>query len=84
MRVHLSYSRSEKGLNTANRKDQNYALALVGLADCYSISALFGYSRPRTIFPRAREFALRALKVGDDLAETHASMGEVLIHYSYD
>lgn len=89
-RYHWSV-RSGESINTAIRyfeetidRDPEYSLALVGLADCYSISALFGFASPRKVYPRARELALRALKAGGASAEAHASMGEVLMHHSYD
>jgi adenylate cyclase len=84
-------SRSEEGVKSAIshfegaiHRDPEYALALVGLADCYDVSALFGYLRPKTVFPRAKELALRALTARGDLAEAHASRGEILMHFSYD
>ena len=84
-------SRSAEGLKTAIRyfeeainRDPEYTMALVGLADTYSISALFGYTRPITAFPRARELVLRAIKAEADSAEAHASMAEIMMHYSYD
>ncbi len=89
-RYHWS-KRSEEGIKTAIsyleeviEKDPKYSLALVGLADCHHISALFGYTSPRDAYPKVRELALRALEVGGDSAEAHASMGEFLMHYSYD
>jgi TolB-like protein/Flp pilus assembly protein TadD len=89
-RYHWS-SRSEEGVKTAIRyfeetinRDPEYALALVGLADCYHISALFGYTSPKYVYPKIAELAQRALKAGGASAEAHASMGEYLMHYSYD
>lgn len=83
--------RSGEGIKTAIRyfeeavdRDSEYSLALVGLADCYSTSALFGFASPMKVYPKSRELALRALKAGGASAEAHASLGEVLMHYSYD
>jgi adenylate cyclase len=83
--------RSEENIKTAIQyfeetvdRDPEYSLALVGLADCYSISALFGFASPRIVYPKAKELALRALKAGGASAEAHSSLGEVLMHYSYD
>ncbi|MDG6923092.1 MAG: tetratricopeptide repeat protein, partial [Nitrososphaerota archaeon] len=83
--------RSEEGIKTAIsyleetiNKDPGYSLALVGPSRLYSISALFGYMPPKKVYPRARELAFRALKAGGVSAEAHASMGEILMHYSYD
>ena len=84
-------TRSEEGIRTAItffeeaiRKNPTYAPALVGLADCYHISALFGYTSPHDVYPKIKELALRAMRAGGASAEAHASMGEFLMHYSYD
>ena len=84
-------SRSEAGLKIAIRYfeeaiaiDPGYTLALVGLADTYSVSAIFGYLRPKTAYSKAKELAQRALDASPDLAEAHASMGEILMQSSYD
>ncbi|MDE1853443.1 MAG: alpha/beta fold hydrolase [Thaumarchaeota archaeon] len=83
--------RSEEGFREAIRyfeeaikKDPEYSLALVGLADSYQVSALFGYARPADAYPKARDLAFRALNAGGAPAEAHASLGEFLMHYSYD
>src|SRR5579862_5364640 len=74
--------RSEDGLNKgiayfqqAIAKDPNYALAYSGLADCYNILAGFGFVRPKEVYPTAKAAALKALEIGDTLAEAHASLG---------
>jgi len=84
-------TRSGDSIKTAIRyfeesvdRDPEYSLALVGLADCYSISALFGLASPMKVYPKARELVQRALKAGGASTEAHASMGEILMHYSYD
>ena len=83
--------RSEAGVKTAISyfeesiaKDPEFSLALVGLADCLSISALFGYATPKEVYPRAKELATRALRTGAASAEAHSSLAEILMHYSYD
>ena len=57
--------------------EPNYALAYVGLADCYAISPEY-LGRPATeMLPRAKAYAERALELDDTLAEAHASLGSV-------
>jgi tetratricopeptide (TPR) repeat protein len=84
-------SRSEVGVNKAIKyfeeaiaRDPKYALAYVGLADCYSILGYYGYRRPKVVYPRARELAERALALDDNLAEAHASIGETLMQHYLD
>ncbi len=89
-RYHWS-GRSEEGVNRAMKyfeeaigRDPMYALAYVGLADCYSILGFYGYRRPAVVYPRARELAEKALQLDDSLAEAHASLGETLMQYYLD
>jgi adenylate cyclase len=84
-------TRSEDGTNKATKcfeealaRDPRYALAHVGLADCYAILGLYGYRRPSTVYPTAREEIAKALDLDDSLAEAHASMGEVMMQYYYE
>ncbi|MGI0085072.1 MAG: adenylate/guanylate cyclase domain-containing protein, partial [Nitrososphaerales archaeon] len=85
------YTRSEAGLIKAIKyfeeavsRDPEYALAFVGLADCYSILGVFGFRRPSLVYPKAKEYSLRAVELDEELAEAHASMAEVLMHYYHD
>ena len=66
--------------NQAIAKDADYALAYSGLADCY---ALLGLSsrEPR---PSAKEAALKALAIDDELSEAHASLGYIMFLFDWD
>jgi TolB-like protein/Tfp pilus assembly protein PilF len=84
-------TRSEDGINKAVKcfeeaiaRDSQYALAYVGLADCYAMLGLYGFRRPSSVYPLARDGITRALKLDDGLAEAHASMGEVMMQYYYE
>ena len=89
-RTHWS-TRSEDGINRAIKlfeeaiaRDPHYALAITGLADCYVMLGMYGYRRPNAVFPQAKELALKALALDDNLAEPHASLSETMCHYYYD
>ncbi|UCD94752.1 MAG: tetratricopeptide repeat protein [Candidatus Zixiibacteriota bacterium] len=58
--------------------DSNYAMAYAGLADAWSV--LPGYSDypEEEAAPKAKEAALKALALDDNLAEAHASLGLTL------
>ena len=56
-------------------KDPNYALAYVGLADCYSVLPLYVGTPASETLPKARAFAERALQLDNSLAEAHTSLG---------
>ncbi len=84
-------TRSEEGINKAMRffedavaKDLRYALAYVGLADCYVMLGVYCYREPGTVFPKAKDLAAKALAIDNSLAEAHASMFEILAHFDFD
>ena len=71
--------------NQALVTEPNYALAYTGLADSYALLAIFaGGEPPREIMPRAKDAALKALSLDNNLAEAHAALGQILHNYDYD
>lgn len=62
---------------TATDRDPNYALALVGLADCYAVSNEYAGTPTSETLPQARRYAERALAIESQLAEAHATLGIV-------
>ena len=56
-------------------KDPNFALAFVGLADCYSVLPFYSSSSAMELLPQARAYAQRALEIDDSLGEAHTSLG---------
>ncbi len=63
--------------------DANYALAYCGMADAYfRLSNV--YFPPREVLPKAKEAALRAVGIDDNLAEAHSSLGLVRVYYEHD
>ena len=61
----------------ATGKDPNYALAFVGLADCYAVLNEYAGTPTSETLPQARSFAERALSLDGQLAEPHATLGIV-------
>jgi TolB-like protein/class 3 adenylate cyclase/Tfp pilus assembly protein PilF len=55
--------------------DPEFALAYSGISDCYNILADYGWMKKAEALPLARQFALKALSLDNDLAEAHASLG---------
>jgi len=68
----------------AIEKDPDYALAYSGIADSYIGLANFNVLPPHEAYPKAREWALKALDLDDSLAEAHASMGIIKLFYDWD
>jgi DNA-binding winged helix-turn-helix (wHTH) protein/tetratricopeptide (TPR) repeat protein len=63
--------------------DSEYALAYCGLADAYfRLSNV--HLPPREVLPKAKEVALRAVEIDQNLAEAHSSLGLVKVYYDYD
>jgi tetratricopeptide (TPR) repeat protein len=73
-----------KYFEEAIARDPQYAPAHVGLADCYNVLGTYGYRRGSVVYPRAKELAEKALSLDKNLAEAHASLGEMLMWYYYD
>lgn len=69
----------------AIRQDSNYALAYVGLADCYNSlgSVQFATFPPLEARSKAEEAAVRALEIDGSLAEAHSALGYVN-HYNWN
>jgi serine/threonine protein kinase/tetratricopeptide (TPR) repeat protein len=65
-------------------KDPNYALAYAGLADSYSILGNNSIIPPGEAYPKAREFALKALKMDNRLAEAHDILASIKADYDWD
>jgi tetratricopeptide (TPR) repeat protein len=55
-------------------RDPNYALAYVGLADCYSLLEIYAGTPGSETNPKAKAFAQRALQLDGSLAEAHTSL----------
>jgi len=66
----------------AVEKDPGYALAYVGLADCYTVNA--NPLPPKEKMPQAIQAARKALGIDDTLAEAHATLGRVFTVYDWD
>ena len=58
----------------ATDRDPNYALAFVGLGDCYVVLNEYAGVPTSETVPRARSYAERALSLDPQLAEPHATL----------
>lgn len=66
--------------------DPRYARSYAGLADAYILYPQYGVTAvsPREAFARARAAATRALELDPELAEAHASLGEIATYADWD
>jgi len=61
----------------ATDTDPNYALAYVGLADCYALLNQYAGTPVSETAPQAREYAEHAIVLDNQLAEPHATLALV-------
>ena len=76
-----------KGIEYARQAisiDPTYAMAYVGLADCYNLLAGHGGLAPKETFPQAKAAAMRALEIDPRLAQAYASLGFVSYRFDWD
>ena len=59
----------------ATDRDPNYALAFVGLADCYILLNEYAGTPTSETHPQAKAYVERALAIDGQLAEPHATLG---------
>ncbi len=89
-RYHWSRWRSEgaeraiESFQQAIQKDPKYAAAYAGLADSYAWMGFFGALPPNEAMPKARQAALKALALDDELAAAHTSLGYVKSLHEFD
>ena len=66
-------------------KDPNYALAYSGLADSYfSLARNTSVLSPKEAGAKARQAAEKAVEIDPALAESHSSLGNVLLVFDWD
>jgi tetratricopeptide (TPR) repeat protein len=65
---------------SATDRDPNYALAFVGLADCYAVLNEYAGTPTSETIPQSKAYAERALLIDGQLAEAHATLGIVNEH----
>jgi len=86
-RTEESVNRAISYFQQAIEKDQNYAAAYSGLADCYSslgFSFDIGSLPPQEAQPKAIAEANKALQLDDSLAEAHNSLAYTKLNYDWD
>ncbi len=80
-RTKEALEKAVKYFEKATEVDPRYALAFAGLADCYVIYGDYDWMKPVDAFPKARQYALKAIEIDSRLAEPHVSLGAVYNSY---
>ena len=65
-------------------RDPHFTLAYAGLADTFNVLGYYSAKPPRTVYPRAKAAAARALEIDPTLAEAHASLGYATLFFDRD
>ncbi len=65
-------------------KDPGYALAYVGLANCYTFLCFLGYFSPKESYPKAKEAAIKALELDEALGEAHGLLAWLKFVFDWD
>jgi adenylate cyclase len=88
---HLLYARTEEALKEAAKqfriamaRDQYFARAFAGLADCLYLLGYYGYSPAMETYAEARKVVNNALALDDGLAEAHTTLGVLLVQSEYN
>jgi tetratricopeptide (TPR) repeat protein/TolB-like protein len=68
----------------AIRDEPTFALPYSGLADSFTLLSFYEFVSPSEAMPAARRAALKAIELDPDLAEAHASLADVLLHFDRD
>jgi tetratricopeptide (TPR) repeat protein len=76
-RTALNLKKALEEFKTATDRDPNYALACVGLADCYTVLSEYAGTPSSESLPKAKAYAERALSLDSQLAEAHATLGSI-------
>jgi DNA-binding winged helix-turn-helix (wHTH) protein/Tfp pilus assembly protein PilF len=64
--------------------DPTYGLAYVGLAECFVVLRVHGWSNAPDALATAKAAAVRALEIDDTIAEAHATLGALRMTAEWD
>jgi TolB-like protein/Tfp pilus assembly protein PilF len=78
------YRKASEYFEQALQKDPKYTLAYIGFAAVKTMSTTFGDVAPNEAFPRAYEYANKALKIDSTLAEAYATLGDYYTFYLWN
>ena len=77
------FRKSMELFKQAVEKDPSYVRAYSGLADSYILLGVHS-AQPKEVFPQARAYAEKALKLDEAYGEAHLSLGLVKLLYDWD
>lgn len=84
LRTKETFEKSIDLYNQALALDSGFCLAYAGLADIYLTGTWAGFYHIETGFSISRAFALKALKIDNNLPEALTTLGGIAIYFDYD
>jgi len=82
-RTEEGYHKGLEYFQHAIDQDPSYALAYVGVADCYDLLGWYDHLAAEQAFPKARSAARKAMELDEGLAEAHATNGWICANYDW-
>jgi serine/threonine protein kinase/Tfp pilus assembly protein PilF len=76
--------RAQSYFEEAIRKDPSFALAYVGLADCYDTLGQYRWLAPQDAYKPARDAIGKALELDGTIGEAHSTLGILIWRYEWD
>jgi serine/threonine protein kinase/tetratricopeptide (TPR) repeat protein len=76
--------RAIANFESAVEKDERFALGYANLADCYALLNWYIEPPPTDAFDRAKEAALKAVEIDENLSEGHVSLAFIKFTYERD
>jgi len=83
-RTQEGFKQAAEYFQQAIAKDPNYARAYAGLSDTYGLTSTWHWGPPKQLMPKARDAAVKALELDENLAEAHTSLALIAENYDYD
>jgi serine/threonine-protein kinase len=79
-----AFARATEYFQEAIDRDPGFVLAYAGLADTFNVLGYYSARAPKSVYPRAKAAATRALEIDPTLAEAHASLGYATLFFDRD
>ena len=76
--------KSLKFFHQAIEMDPDYALPYAGIADTYTMLGTYGFLPPSGSYPKAQEFAGKALQLNPELGDAYTSLAWITATYGYE
>jgi DNA-binding winged helix-turn-helix (wHTH) protein/TolB-like protein/Tfp pilus assembly protein PilF len=84
LRTGKNFVKAISEFEEAVKLDPDFALAYAGLGDCYALLGVYDEKPPLESYPKAKEFAKKALELDANLAEAHTTLAFVRYRYEWN